>query len=88
MPEMDGYEATRGHPQTRAKFGATVSLDVTDLFIAMTANSRQGDREKRLVAGMDDYLSEPVRASDLQAVLERGKLAIQNQMDREANLPD
>src|SRR5215210_8409498 len=39
--------------------------------IAMTANAMQGDREKAIEAGMDDYVSKPVKAEDLGAVLER-----------------
>jgi CheY-like chemotaxis protein len=87
MPEMDGYEATRAIRKREQNLERPCPWMSPIYIIAMTANSMQGDREKCLVAGMDDYLSKPVRASDLQAALERGKLAIQNQMDREANLP-
>ncbi|MEO7912376.1 MAG: response regulator [Roseiflexaceae bacterium] len=64
MPEMDGLEATRRIckrwiPTRRPRI------------IAMTANAMRGDREQCLDAGMDDYISKPVRIEDLVAALER-----------------
>ncbi|MDX2129220.1 MAG: response regulator [Chloroherpetonaceae bacterium] len=73
MPEMDGLAATR---QIRALWN-----DYERPFIiAMTANAMQGDREMCLEAGMDDYLSKPIRVAELQASLEHwGKLRIESQ---------
>jgi two-component system sensor histidine kinase/response regulator len=61
MPEMDGYEATR---EIRAR-----KIEVH--IIAMTAHAMEGDRERCLLAGMDDYVSKPMRLPDLTAALER-----------------
>ncbi|MEM1448882.1 MAG: response regulator [Planctomycetota bacterium] len=63
MPEMDGFEATR---RIRA---LTVGGDVP--IIALTANAMEGDRERCLDAGMNDYLSKPLRHAELQTALER-----------------
>jgi CheY-like chemotaxis protein len=66
MPEMDGYEAT----------GAIRRLeDVNETqrtpIIAMTAAAMEGDREACLAAGMDDFITKPVRLEIVSAVLQR-----------------
>jgi signal transduction histidine kinase/CheY-like chemotaxis protein len=69
MPEMDGYEATRLIRKREQSLEEPCPWKSPVYIIAMTANAMQGDREKCLAAGMDDYLSKPVRAPKLQAVL-------------------
>jgi signal transduction histidine kinase/CheY-like chemotaxis protein/ligand-binding sensor domain-containing protein len=64
MPEVDGLEATR---RIRAEFPAERQPRI----IAVTANAMKGDRERCLDAGMDDYISKPLRKEDLEAALQR-----------------
>jgi|GEM_PF-4753255 len=64
MPEMDGYEATKNIRGVQSSF-----RDIK--IIAMTANAMAGDREKCMAAGMNDYVPKPVKASELQAAIER-----------------
>ena len=64
MPEMDGYEATR---KIRAAEGVGAGIPI----IAMTANVQEGDRQKCLQAGMDDYLSKPLKLDRIRAKLEK-----------------
>lgn len=63
MPEMDGLEATRSICQEWNE-------DSRPRIIAMTANAMAGDREICLKAGMDDYISKPIRFQELLKVLE------------------
>jgi signal transduction histidine kinase len=62
MPEMDGYEATR---QLRAGSSENARTPV----IALTANAMRHDRDLCLAAGMDDYVSKPVKPASLQTLL-------------------
>jgi CheY-like chemotaxis protein len=63
MPEMDGFEAARAIRKL------WVSADQPKI-IAITAYALKGDREKCLDAGMDDYISKPVKLEDLREILE------------------
>jgi len=80
MPEMDGYEATRTIRKREKSADQWCSWKSPVYIIAMTANAMQSEREKCFAVGMDDYLSKPVRTSELQTVLERWKMA-QNQLN-------
>ena len=64
MPEMDGFEASS---QIRNKASAVLNHDVA--IIAMTANAMKGDRERCLEAGMNDYLTKPIKKFELAEVI-------------------
>jgi polar amino acid transport system substrate-binding protein len=66
MPEMDGIDAT-AVIRSCERDQSSRRLPI----VAMTADAMQGDREKYLDAGMDDYLSKPVKLEELKAVLTR-----------------
>lgn len=71
MPEMDGVTATQYIRTESSQFKQYNPNFKIPLIIAMTANALQGDRETYLEAGMDDYISKPIRLEELQRVLER-----------------
>ena len=74
MPDMDGFEATKAIRQREAESVKDESFDeiresLRVPIIAMTANAMQGDKDKCLEAGMDDYLAKPVKSHLLEAML-------------------
>ena len=71
MPEMDGLEATRLIRKRERDTARPCPWPVPVHIIALTASAMPGDRELFLAAGMDDYVSKPVRLADLQAAIER-----------------
>ena len=71
MPEMDGLQATRAIRERQRDQAKYPNYKSPIIIVAMTANAMQGDREKCLAAGMDDYLAKPVRPEDVRASVER-----------------
>jgi CheY-like chemotaxis protein len=64
MPEMDGYVATQ-------KVIELCAGKTKPVIIAMTANALDGDKEKTLAAGMDDYISKPFKIQDVKEKIEK-----------------
>ena len=64
MPEMDGFEAAREIRQH-------IPGERQPVIVALTANALQGDREACLAAGMDDYITKPVKLADIAASIQR-----------------
>src|SRR5205823_6328444 len=65
MPEVGGFEATAAIRAREKQTGGHLPV------VAMTAHAMEGDRERCLAAGMDDYLPKPIQAHELLAVLGR-----------------
>ncbi len=71
MPEMDGLEATRLIRQLEAEGKLSAHRTSGVPIVAMTAHAMKGDRERCLQAGMDGYVSKPIRAQDLRMSIEQ-----------------
>jgi two-component system, sensor histidine kinase and response regulator len=65
MPEMDGLEATAILRQREKETGAHQAV------IALTAHAMKGDQERCLAAGMDGYLTKPIRPPEIEEILDR-----------------
>ncbi len=77
MPEMDGYEAAREIRRRERDAAHPVPWPAPIYIVAMTANAMQGDRDKCLAAGMDDYVSKPAHAHDLRLALEKARQKVE-----------
>ncbi len=71
MPDMDGYETSRRIRAAEESRALTSATPPHIPIIAMTANALEGDREKCLAAGMDDYVAKPVRIEQLGQMLQK-----------------
>jgi len=80
MPEMDGLEATAAIRKKEERSGKHQTV------IALTAHAMKGDQERCLAAGMDGYLSKPIRPPELDAILE-GYVARRREMANTQGTP-
>jgi CheY-like chemotaxis protein len=71
MPEMGGLEATRLIRERQKQPSHLPNYKPSIIIVAMTASAMQGDREKCLAAGMDDYVAKPVRLEEARTIVER-----------------
>ncbi len=86
MPEMDGLEATRAIREFQ-KAGGKANFNSRIVIVAMTAQAMQGDREKCIAAGMDDYLAKPIRPKDVRALIERWSSELSSPASAQPVLP-
>lgn len=95
MPEMDGLEATAAIRRLEAEEGLSAQHTAPVPIIAMTAHAMKGDRERCLAAGMDGYVSKPIRPTELSNAISvffeadaGGTLVKNSENDAPANVPN
>lgn len=81
MPEMSGYEATWQIREREKQAARDSGVEAHVYIIAMTANTKADDREKCKTAGMDDFITKPVRLPELEAALQRALTSHSAQRD-------
>jgi two-component system sensor histidine kinase/response regulator len=93
MPEMDGFEATReirnletGDPSQSPIANHQSSIHSIPI-IAMTAHAMTGDREKCIDAGMDDYVSKPIKPETLYSVIDKAARKSQREKEQKRTQP-
>jgi HPt (histidine-containing phosphotransfer) domain-containing protein len=86
MPIMDGFETTQMIREREQSQGSGTQAPHIPI-IAITANAMQGDRERCLAAGMDDYMAKPVKLDALRAVLQRWVVAPDSSVQSAASEP-
>jgi signal transduction histidine kinase/CheY-like chemotaxis protein len=87
MPEMDGFEATRRIRELEAENQSSIDNQQSTIpIIAMTAHAMTGDREKCIDAGMDDYVSKPIKPEALFSVIDKVARYSQSEKDQKRTL--
>jgi signal transduction histidine kinase/HPt (histidine-containing phosphotransfer) domain-containing protein len=84
MPEMNGLEAT-AEIRVRQEAGAAENYKSKIIIIAMTAQAMQGDREKCIASGMDDYMAKPIRPGDVRNMIAKWTIPMQNDSTQNKN---
>src|SRR6266851_1715779 len=82
MPEMDGFEATSAIREKERSTGRHIPI------IAMTAHALKGDQDRCLAAGMDGYISKPIRTSEMFSTIEEVLSRFRNNTDEAEPAPD
>jgi CheY-like chemotaxis protein len=80
MPGMGGLEATREIRKLESNWGFQIGR-TSAIIVAMTASAMQGDRERCIAAGMNDYIAKPVKPEELRGIVERWGAKVQQRSE-------